>query len=77
MIIGIFLKRFWNCWIYSRHEDNKCVRSSEFKLKVEKMATNLLEVITEFNDRRSTEKSILIDYELAVFKGVDVALDEE
>lgn len=41
------------------------------------MTTNLLEVIAEFNNRCSAEKPILIDYELAVFKGVDVALDEE
>lgn len=34
-------------------------------------------MITEFDDRRCPKESVLVDYELTVFKGVDVTLDEQ
>jgi hypothetical protein len=36
---------------------------------------NLFKVVTQLDDRRSVEHSGLVEDELSVFEGVDVALD--
>lgn len=45
--------------------------------KAAEHATNLLEVVAELDDGRALKHPLLVDDELSVLEGVDVALDQE
>lgn len=48
MILGIFLKRFWNCWICKVRRKALATKTVADRLTV---LSHLLEVVTELNDR--------------------------
>lgn len=72
MIFGIFLNRFWNCWIF-KHNNGLELSLSYLILP----NTYLLEMIAEFDNRCSTEQTLFVDYKLTVLQRVDVTLDKK
>lgn len=65
---GIFLKRFWNCWICPTCEHKKIFDACSHYL---------FEVIAELDNRRGLKHPVLVNNELAMGQGVYVAFDQE
>jgi len=76
MIFGIFLKRFWNCWICTGLVSFRFAITESAKAE-KKETVYLLKVISQFDDRCRLEHPALVDDELPMLKRIDVALDEE
>ena len=72
-IFGIFLNRFWNCWI--------CARKGEKRIRdcriVRGQVTHLLKMVTKLDHGRVLKHPARIDHQLAVLQRIDVTLDQQ
>ena len=73
MIFGIFLNRFWNCWICPERKQDQTSPLSDKGDGV----TYLLEVVAELDHGNVIEHPTRVDDQLAMLQRVYVALDQQ